>query len=129
MYQKEEIEQLARKYVETQEEEVFEALINQVKVIINLQLNKSYGTLFEFWDDLRQEVIINLWKNRGGLSTTKSVSYTQYFYFRIRRLLNRNARKIRKQYDSLKPNVVSFDDLSLRDKQKFGIDTKEEDYD
>jgi len=130
MYQKEEIEQLAKKYVETQEEEVFEALIKALILLIDVQLGKNYSSLKEFWDDLRQEVLLKLWKNRGGLSTVKSTSLYQFLYRRIRRDLFRAAKKIKMGYDRYNPNVTYLEDLTLEEKRKLGIEPiEEEDYD
>ncbi len=96
MYQKEEVERLAEKYVETGNEQVFEALIKALRPLINVQLGKNYSSLKEFWDDLRKEVLLRISKNRGGLSTTKSKSLYQFLYQRIRRDLFRAAKKMNK---------------------------------
>ena len=129
MYQKEEIEQLAKKYVETQEEEVFEALIKALEPLINVQLGKNYSSLKEFWDDLRQEVLLKLHKNRGGLSTTKSISLYQFLYQRIRRDLFRACKKLRDQYDALNEDVTYLDDLLAKEKLRIGIEVGDSDYD
>jgi len=124
MYQKEEIEQLAKKYVETQEEEVFEALIKALESLINVQLGKNYSSLKQFWGDLRQEVLLKLYKNRGGLSTTRSKSLYQFLYQRIRRDLFRACKKLKKQYDALNQDVTYFDDLTREEKAKLGFESK-----
>ena len=127
MYQKEEIEQLAKKYVETQEEEVFEALIKALIPLINVQLGKNYSSLKEFWDDLRQEVLLKLHKNRGGVLITQARSLYQYFYSFIRYQLYRRVKEL--HYDSLNRRIIAFDDLSLEEQKKLGIEPNEEDYD
>jgi len=131
MYQKEEVERLAGEYVETGSEQVFETLIKALIPLINVQLGKNYSSLKEFWDDLRQEVLLKIWKNRGGLSDTKSIRYFQYFYSRIRAILWRASRqlqgkgedeKIKMGYDGLNPNVTYFDDLSPDDLKRLGFE-------
>ena len=138
MYQKEEIERLAKKYVETQEEEVFEALIKALIPLIDAQLGKNYSRLKQFWDDLRQEVLLKLHKNRGGLSTTKSINFCTHFYRRIRVHLWRAAqqlqgkrkdKKIKMGYDGLSSEVTYLEDLSMEEKKKLGIEPSDESYD
>lgn len=138
MYQKEEIERLAKKYVETQEEEVFEALIKALIPLINVQLGKNYSRLKQFWDDLRQEVLLKLHKNRRGLSTIKSINFCAHFYSRIRTHLWRAVQKlqgkykdekIKMGYDALNKDVNYFDDLTAKEKRKLGIEVTRKDYD
>ena len=131
MYQKEEVERLAGEYVETGDEQVFEALIKALEPLIDVQLGKNYSSLKEFWDDLRQEVLLKLHKNRGGLSVTKSKSLCAYFYQRIRGCLWRAAqklqgkykdKKIKMGYDVLNPEVIQFEDLPDQDKKRLGFE-------
>lgn len=138
MYQKEEVERLAKKYVETGSEQVFEALIKALIPLINVQLGKNYSSLKEFWDDLRQEVLLRICKNRGGLSITKSTSLYQYYYGHIRDYLRsavsilrgtRKKKKIKMGYDVLNPDVKYFGDLTAEEKQKLGFEVGDEDYD
>ncbi len=135
MYQKEEVERLAGEYVETGSEQVFEALIKALIPLINVQLGKNYSSLKVFWDDLRQEVLLRICKNRGGLSTTKSRSFYTYFYQRIRGYLyevaeklqgKRKKKKIKMGYDGLNPEVTYFEDLALEDSKKLGVESAEE---
>lgn len=151
MYQKEKVEWLAKEYVETEYDAnnncgtyspnlVFEALIKALIPLINVQLGKNYSSLKEFWDDLQQEVLLKIWKNRGGLSITKSKSLYQFLYRRIRRDLFRAMKKIKGEfdeekdiikpgYDGYNPNVKYLEDLSMEEKIKLGIEPIEEDYD
>ena len=122
MYQKEEIERLAKKYVETQEEEVFEVLIKALESLINVQLGKNYSSLKEFWDDLRQEVLVKLYKNREGIFTTESTHFCSYFYGRIRVWLFRACKQLAKQYDALNRDVIYFEDLAPDERRKIGIE-------
>ena len=126
MYKKEEVERLAGEYVETGDEQVFEALIKTLIPLINVQLGKNYSSLKEFWDDLRQEVLLKIWKNRGGLFDTKSRSFYQYYYRRVRTWLFRESMKIKKGYDALNLRAFSLDDLTLEEKESLGIDSIEE---
>ena len=127
MYQKEEIERLAKKYVETQEEEVFEALIKALESLINVQLGKNYSSVKPFWDDLRQEILLRVSKNRGGLLITQSKSLYQYLYSFIRYQLYRRVKEL--YYDSLNKNIIAFDDLGFKQKMKLGIEPSDESYD
>lgn len=130
MYQKEEIERFAKKYVDTGDEQVFETLIKALIPMIDVQLGKNYSSLKEFWDDLRQEVLLKLHKNREGLSTIKSISLYQFLYQRIRRDLFRAMKKYKKEFDVFNPKVTCFEDLTLEEKKKLGIEPiEEEDYD
>jgi len=153
MYQKEEVERLAKKYVEIDSScfglycalkpqymsQIFEALIKALEPLINVQLGKNYSSLKEFWDDLRQEVLLRIYKNRGGLSVTKSKSLYVYFYNRIRDYLSqaadivqgrRKKKKIKMGYDRQNLDVDYFEDLSMRKKKKLGIEPiEEENYD
>jgi len=136
MYQKEEVERLAGEYVETGDEQVFEALIKALIPLINVQLGKNYSRYKEFWDDLRQEVLLKLWKNRGGLSKTSNKSLFTHYYQRIRIHLwravqriqgKRKDEKIKMGYDGLSPEATYLEDLSMEEKQKLGIEPFEED--
>jgi len=131
MYQKEEVERLAGEYVETGDEQVFEALIKALIPLIDVQLGKNYSSLKEFWGDLRQEVLLRICKNRGGLSVTLSKSFYQYYYNHIRDYLRsarnilqgkRKDKKIKMGCDGLNPEVTYFEDLSIDERKKFGID-------
>jgi len=139
MYQKEEVERLAGEYVETGSEQVFEALIKALIPLIDVQLGKNYSSLKEFWDDLRQEVLLRICKNRGGLFVTPSKSLYQYYYNHIRDYLRsarnilqgkRKDKKIKMGYDGLNAEVTYFEDLTLEERKKLGIEPiEEENYD
>ncbi len=129
MYQKEEVERLAETYVETGDEQVFETLIKALEPLINVQLGKNYSSLKEFWDDLRQEVLLRIWKNRGGLKINKSRSLYQYLYSHIRYHLwavrnalqgERKKEKIKMGYDMLNKNIIAFADLGFRQDLRLG---------
>jgi len=131
MYQKEEVERLAGKYVETGNEQVFEALIKALIPLINVQLGKNYSRYKEFWDDLRQEVLLKLYRNRGGLSKTSNKNLFTHYYQRIRIHLWRAVQKfqgkykdekIKMGYDILNLEVTQFEDLSDQDKKRLGFE-------
>lgn len=136
MYQKEEVERLAKEYVETGDEQVFETLIKALIPLIDVQLGKNYSSLKEFWNDLRQEVLLRICKNRGGLSTTSSIKLCHYLYSHIRSYLNeiakklqgkRKKKKIKMGYDTLNSKVSYLEDLSMEEKKSLGIEPVEED--
>ena len=139
MYQKEEVERLAGKYVETGNEQVFEALIKALIPLINVQLGKNYSRYKEFWDDLRQEVLLKLYRNRGGLSKTSNKNLFTHYYQRIRIHLWRAVQKLQGKYkdekikmgfDGLNSEVTYLEDLTLEEKKKLGIESiEEENYD
>ena len=149
MYQKEEVERLAEEYVEAEKlanewcwispDWVFEALIKALVPLINVQLGKNYSSLKEFWDDLRQEVLLRICKNRGGLFVTPSKSLYQYYYNHIRDYLRsarnilqgkRKDKKIKMGYDGLNAEITYLEDLSMEEKKKLGIEPiEEENYD
>ena len=60
MYDIQLINELAEKYVKTSDETVFEALIEALVPVIDAQLKKSYQSLEEYWDDMRQEICLKL---------------------------------------------------------------------
>lgn len=138
MYQKEEIERFAKKYVDTGNEQVFEKLIKALIPLIDVQLGKNYSRHKEFWSDLQQEVLLKIHKNRKSLSKTKSISFYAHFYNRIRVHLWRTAqqlqgkrkdRKIKMGYDGLSSEVAYLEDLSMKEKKKLGIEPGDEGYD
>ena len=66
MYEKESINKLARECVKTKCDKTFETLIKELIPIIDIQLRKRYPQKEEFWDDMRQDALLGLWKNRWG---------------------------------------------------------------
>lgn len=100
MYQKEEVERLAGEYVETGDEQVFEALIKALRPLIDVQLGKNYSSLKLFWDDLRQDVLEHLYKVRGNIQNTTLTSKYLYLYGVIREILHRfiEGKKYKNRY-------------------------------
>jgi len=152
MYQKEEVEWLAKEYVETEYDAnnncgtyspdlVFEALIKALEPLINVQLGKNYSSLKPFWNDLKQEVLLKIYKNRGNLGFTKTKLYARHYYARIQTHLFRAAKKVKGKfnkekniarvgYDSYNPDIKCLEELSIEEKRKLGIEPiEEENYD
>ena len=97
MYYKEQIEHIVREYLDNKV--VFEKLIAVLIPLINAQLRKNYSSLSEYWDDMRQEVLLKTWKNRKGLKFIKTKLYSMHYYARIRTHLFRAAKKIKRTYN------------------------------
>lgn len=98
VYQWKKIEFLAKEYINTIDNKVFERLIVALTPMIDVQLGKNYSSLKEYWDDMKQEVFLKLWKNKSSFAFTKTKSYCIYFYQRIRGDLNRAAKRMKKDY-------------------------------
>ena len=133
----ERINQLTQEYVETSDDSVFERLmLEELGPIIRVQLGKNYTSIRDFWEDMRQEVLMHLWKNRESVKTTKSKSCYRFYYQRIRHILNtivingnrdptrvtlKRGMKV-SSYDIRRSNITFFDDLSNTDKLELGIE-------
>ena len=100
MYQKEEVERLAKEYVDTGKEQVFEKLIEALIPVIDVQLGKNYSSLKEFWGDLRQDVVVHLYSVRGNIQNTTLESKYFYLYGVIREILYRftQGKKYKNRY-------------------------------
>ena len=139
----ERINQLAQEYVETSDDSVFERLmLEELEPMIGVQLGKNYISMKGFWEDMRQEVLLYLWKNRESVKTTKSRNCYRFYYQRIRQTLNamvtngnRNPTRITlkrgmkiSSYDVQRDNVTFLDNLSNANKLELGIGNIEENY-
>jgi len=111
MYDLKQIEQLAQQYNTNPNDNTFELIIEAIVPLINIQLNKSYLSLREYWDDMSQEVLLKLWKNRTGLCFTSTERLYRYLYQQIHRNLFRAAEKIKKEY--MTENVESLDNIQV----------------
>lgn len=98
MYDIDKIEQLAGVYAETADDRGYELLLELLIPVIDIQLSQKYSNLREYWDDMRQEVLLKLWKNRTTLCFTKSKKLYRFLRERIRDNLNRSMNKIKKDY-------------------------------
>ena len=84
LYNKEKINELAYKYIETDDDEVFKELLGELVHLIR-PLVRKYKKYREYWDDLEQELLIKLWQQRKGLKDSSTKQPFQHFYRRITR--------------------------------------------
>ena len=91
------IEQLAQAYVKvkTRKNSIFKNLMQALIPLINTQLRKNYQSIEEHWDDLRQETLLKLYKNRKSLLTTTSTRLFLCLYNRIRGYLRTTRKNIK----------------------------------
>ena len=82
MYDKERINELAYKYIETDDDEVFEELIGELVHLVR-PLVRKYKKYREYWDDLEQELLLKLWQQRKSLKDSSTHQPFQHFYKRI----------------------------------------------
>lgn len=82
MYDKEKINRLAYKYIETDDDEVFKELIEELVYLVRT-LVRRYKKHREYWDDLEQELLIKLWQQRHNLKDSSTRQPFQHFYRRI----------------------------------------------
>lgn len=126
MYNEETIDRLVEEYKRTSKDAVFEKLLSELVNIIDMQLVKKYEGAEIFWDDLRQEVLLKIWKNREGIKNTKTVIPFQHYYGQIRYWLRNGVKRIKPALKDL--DTIYFDDLGIEDKRRFGIELTEEDW-
>lgn len=86
MYDKERINELAYKYIETDDDEIFEELIRELVKLIR-PLVRRYKKYREYWDDLEQELLLKLWQQRKSLKDSSTHQPFQHFYRRITRYI------------------------------------------
>lgn len=110
MYNVVKIEHLAKVYVESAEDKDFELLLDLLIPVIDIQLGKKYPDHRGYWGDMKQEVLLKLWKNRKGLLFTSSEKLYLFLYRRIFRDLFRAMKKIKKDYmEDERLNIESLD--------------------
>lgn len=95
MYNKEKINKLAERYINTEDEGIFGELLQELIKVIDVQLGKNYASIRENWDDLRQKVYLQLYKHKRKVISTVTKPYSRYYYFRIRDWLNRSIQEIK----------------------------------
>lgn len=105
------IDILTEGFIRSENDETFNQLVNEIIPIINQQLLKNYSSKREFWGDIRQDVLLKIWKNRGNIKHSLTERPYQYFYNRIRDYLNRSAKGYDK-YDSINPDISSLEDIN-----------------
>lgn len=98
MYRISKIEQLAQLYVKTEDDGIFGDLLRALIPLIDMQLNERYSSLRAYWEDMSQEVLLKLWKNRNGLMFTTSKKLGRFLDLQIRYNLFRAAKKIKTNY-------------------------------
>ena len=123
MYDKELIECLGSKYRNTGQDVDFEVLLEAVHPLIDTQLGRQYSSMKHEWEDMKQEVLLKLWKNRTGLCFTKTELCSRFFYEQIRYNLNRAAEKIQ----GIKKNENDLVELAELKVKKYYIDDKDRD--
>ena len=60
MYDKKRINKLAYRYIEADDDKIFEELIEELVNLVR-PLVRKYDKYKEYWDDLEQEIFIKLW--------------------------------------------------------------------
>lgn len=98
VYDKDKIEGLTKQYIKSGDDNIFVELMKELEPVIKIQLGKGYSSLKEHWNDMSQEVLLKLWKNKEGLKTASSTSLFFFFYGCIRRDLFRAAKLMKRLY-------------------------------
>jgi len=111
LYDKLLINRLGKRYATTRKKDVFAKLIQALMPMIDTQLSKQYSSIKEFWDDLRQEIMLKLWENRKSIKNNSPGELHQYLYSSIRKWLNRSCGRIVNQYDMFDPDITSIEEL------------------
>ena len=139
------INELTEEYVNTGNEVIWDDLTPELYNIIDIQLGKNYTRVKELWDDLRQDIIINLWENRKNVGNTCSHSVYNHYYNRIRGALNRATNryegaiededilyyyKNKKQpkYNFVDMNMKGFDELTSKERKEVRIQPIKEEW-
>jgi len=132
MYDKDEINSIAILYSVDPRVQNFELLLKVLTPMINYILMR-HPEVREHWEDVRQEVLIKIWDNFVSPVKLqwifKNSIPADYFFFRIRDWVFREAKKVSKAYDMYDPNIKSIEDLTAKEKASIGIDPNGEDFD
>jgi len=130
LYQKEKINDyyLSFARAETKEDKrlFLEALLKACDPLISVILFTRYRRHFRYHDDLRQEVLLRLWKNLGRRSSKSLLSerYTKnpasYLFFLIRNYVSKAFRRLRNVYgDLVEVSLDEADFIKKEDKKGF----------
>ena len=111
LYDKLLINRLGKRYAKNGGKDSFVQLTQALIPMIDAQLGRQYSSMKEFWDDLRQEIMLKLWDNRKSIKDNSPGELHQYFYNRIRTWLNRSYKQTVNQYDMFNPNIISIEEL------------------
>jgi len=126
-YDKERINDLAEEYKKTSTDIVFEELIIEIIGIVHAQLCKRYRGVEHLWDDLLQETLLRVWKNREKIKTTETEEPQQYYYGRVRHHLFELINAWNSESNGNGIRVILFSDLVSADKRKLGLEITEGD--
>ena len=133
MYDKDEINSIAILYSVDPKVQHFELLLKALTPMVTYVLLR-HPEVQEHWEDMKQEVLVSIW----GVYTDvlkqrrlwKNHIPADYFFFRIRDWVSRQAEKTRGMYDMYNPiRVRAIDDLTVKEKGKIRIDPTNEDFD
>jgi len=121
IYNVRQVEKVAQRYKQTGEDSDFKQVLKVVDPLIDVFLGLRYSSIKHEWEDLKQEVILKLWKNRTGLCFIKSKRLYLFLRDRIRRDLLRAAKKI-KDVQKNEDEIVELAELRVN---KYIIDEKD----
>ena len=107
MYDKKRINELAYRYIETDDDKIFEELIEELVNLVR-PLVRKYDKYKEYWDDLEQEIFIKLWEQRKSLKNSSTHQPFQHFYRRITRYMVYFTKDFHRFFDSANPYCVSI---------------------
>lgn len=131
MYDKDEINALAVLYTVEPFEEHFESLLKALEPMIE-KIILRYPKVQEHLDDIKQEVFIKLLDLQPRylwLETIFNANIpSDYFFFRIRDWVRRQAEKIQTMYDMYNPLVKSIAELTKKEKKQLRIEMTREDW-
>jgi len=131
MYDKDEINAISILYSIDPTEENFDMLLKALVPLID-KILLNYPQIEEHWEDIKQEMLLRFWGNYKDADKLKKIFEQNiplyYFYFVIRGYIFRMIKSILKGYDMYDENIKSFEELSLRQRQRMGIDIFKEKY-
>jgi len=115
MFDKDLISKLGKQYAKKREG--LEDLLMALTPLINVQLGKQYSSMKEYWDNMRQDVIVKILENRKAIreQILRGDDPYQLFWNRIRKWLSR-AHVTYRKYDAMNPDVDSrgsIEDLTI----------------
>jgi len=129
MYNKRTINRLTAEYLHGEKNVINELLENLIPMI-DVILAKGYYSRHEYWEDLRQRALLELWKTIKRKPSGMRIALKEwhnasgYFYFRVRAFLNQKFNS--EVYDDNKKNIIFFKDLDSTYKSKLGLALEEE---
>ncbi|MCK4647951.1 hypothetical protein KAT51_00365 [bacterium] len=108
MYDKKLINKLSKRYAKKRDG--IDELLRALEPIIDIQMGKNYSSMKEYWDDMKQDVLLKIWENRKAIrqQILRGDNPDQLFWNRVRNWLGRSQKKYR-EYDAMNSNVDSYD--------------------